>query len=48
MPTFEAKGSHQAPIPRIIRPGAKSSSVEKVEAIRAGFLVQQSITPLPI
>ena len=32
----------------MILPGAKSSRVENVDAIRAGFLVQQSITPLPI
>ena len=32
----------------MIRPGARSSSVEKVEANRAGFLVQQSTTPEPI
>ena len=48
IPTFEANGSHHAPIPRMIRPGAKSSSVEKVEASLAGFLVQQSTTPEPI
>ena len=47
-PTFDANGSHHAPIPRMIRPGARSSSVEKVEANRAGFLVQQSTTPEPI
>ena len=48
IPTFEANGSHQAPIPRMIRPGAKSSKVEKVDASLAGFRVQQSTTPEPI
>jgi hypothetical protein len=47
MPTLAARGSHQAPIPRITRPGARSSSVEKVEARRAGFLVQLFTTPEP-
>jgi len=31
----------------MIRPGARSSSVENVEARRAGLRVQQSTTPLP-
>ena len=47
-PTLVANGSHQAPIPRMIRPGARSSSVENVEASRAGLRVQQSTTPEPI
>ena len=46
-PTFDASGSHQAPMPRRIRPGARSSRVENVEASRAGLRVQQSTTPLP-
>ena len=46
-PTFDASGSHQAPMPRRMRPGARSSSVENVEASRAGLRVQQSTTPLP-
>ena len=48
MPTLAASGSHQAPMPRIIRPGARSSRVEKVDARRAGLRVQQSTTPDPI
>ena len=47
MPTFPASGSHQAPMPRRIRPGARSSSVENRDASRAGLRVQQSMTPEP-
>ena len=35
-------------MPRMIRPGARSSSVENVAASRAGLRVQQSTTPEPI
>jgi hypothetical protein len=45
MPTFAASGSHQAPMPRITRPGARSSRVENDDASRAGLRVQQSTTP---
>ena len=48
MPTLAANGSHHAPSPQIMRPGARSSSVENVLARRAGLRVQQSITPEPI
>ena len=47
MPTLAASGSHQAPMPRITRPGARSSRVEKVAARRAGLRLQQSTTPEP-
>ena len=35
-------------MPRMTRPGARSSSVENVDASRAGLRVQQSTTPEPI
>ena len=35
-------------MPRMMRPGARSSSVENVDASRAGLRVQQSTTPDPI
>ncbi len=47
MPTFAASGSHQAPMPRMTRPGARSSSVEKVAANSAGLRVQLFTTPEP-
>src|SRR5579884_494874 len=46
-PTFDARGSHHAPMPHNTRPGARSSSVENVAAIMAGFRVQLLMTPLP-
>ena len=48
MPTFEASGSHQAPMPRMIRPGARSSSVENVAASRPTLRVQLFTTPEPM
>ena len=48
MPTLAASGSHHAPMPRMIRPGARSSRVENVDASRAGLRVQQSTTPEPM
>jgi hypothetical protein len=48
IPTFEASGSHQAPIPSLIRPGARSSRVEKVAASNPTFRVQEFTTPEPI
>ena len=45
MPTLLASGSHQAPSPRITRPGASSSSVEKVAASSPTLRVQIGITP---
>ena len=47
MPTLLASGSHHAPRPQMMRPGARSSSVENVLASRAGLRVQMSMTPLP-
>ena len=47
MPTFDASGSHHAPMPRITRPGARSSSVENVAASRPTFRVQLLTTPEP-
>ena len=47
MPTLAASGSHQAPSPRITRPGARSSRVEKVAANRAGLRLHTSATPEP-
>ncbi len=47
-PTLVASGSHQAPMPSRMRPGARSSRVAKVDARRAGLRVQQSTTPEPI
>jgi len=47
MPTFEASGSHQAPRPRITRPGASSSSVENVAASRPTLRVQIGMTADP-
>ena len=47
MPTFVASGSHHAPRPHRIRPGARSSSVENVLASRAALRVQTSMTPEP-
>ena len=47
MPTLAASGSHQAPSPHRILPGARSSSVENVLASRAALRVQMSITPDP-
>ncbi len=47
MPTFAASGSHHAPMPRITRPGARSSRVENVDANRAGLRVQLFTTPEP-
>ncbi len=47
MPTFLASGSHHAPMPRMTRPGARSSSVLNVAASRAGLRLQQSTTPEP-
>ena len=47
MPTFAASGSHQAPIPSLIRPGARSSSVEKVAASSPTLRVQLLTTPEP-
>src|SRR5579864_3832596 len=47
MPTLRASGSHHAPSPQMIRPGAKSSSVAKVEARTAGLRVQIEATPDP-
>ena len=48
MPTFVASGSHHAPSPHRMRPGARSSSVENVLARRAALRVQMSMTPEPI
>jgi hypothetical protein len=42
-----ASGSHHAPMPRMIRPGARSSRVENVAASSAGLRVQLFTTPLP-
>ena len=47
MPTFVASGSHHAPSPHRMRPGARSSSVENVLARRAALRVQMSMTPEP-
>ncbi len=44
-PTFVASGSHQAPSPSMTRPGASSSSVEKVAASRPTLRVQIGMTP---
>ena len=48
MPTFFASGSHQAPIPQMMRLGARSSSVRKVAASKPMLRVQLLITPEPI
>ena len=48
MPTFVASGSHHAPSPHRMRPGARSSSVENVLARRAALRVQMSMTPEPM
>ena len=48
IPNFEASGSHHAPIPSMIRPGARSSSVENVAAISPALRVQLFTTPEPI
>ena len=48
MPTFEASGSHQAPIPSLTRPGARSSRVENVAASSPTLRVQVLTTPEPI
>ncbi len=48
MPTFAASGSHHAPTPSLTRPGARSSSVEKVAASRPTFRVHVLTTPLPM
>ena len=48
MPTLPARGSHHAPIPRMILPGARSSRVENVAARSPAFLVQVFTTPDPI
>jgi len=47
IPTFFASGSHQAPMPHTIRPGARSSSVRNVAASRPILRVQLLITPEP-
>jgi hypothetical protein len=47
MPTLLASGSHHAPRPARMRPGARSSSVENSDASRAGFRVHTSMTPEP-
>src|SRR6266851_5967369 len=48
MPTFFASGSHHAPMPQMMRFGARSSSVKKVAASNPILRVQLLITPLPI
>src|SRR5260370_26137640 len=48
MPSFFASGSHHAPMPRMMRFGARSSSVKKVAASNPILRVQLLITPLPI
>jgi hypothetical protein len=47
-PTLVASGSHHAPMPRIARPGATSSSVLKVTAINAALRLLLLSTPVPI
>src|SRR6266545_4871345 len=47
IPTFEARGSHHAPMPRMILPGARSSRVTNVAARSPTFLVQLFTTPEP-
>ncbi len=47
IPTFFAKGSHHAPIPQIIRSGARSSNVRKVAANKPILRVQLLMTPDP-
>ena len=47
MPTFAASGSHHAPMPRVTRPGARSSRVEKVAARNAGLRTHMLTTPEP-
>ena len=47
IPTWLASGSHQAPSPRIVRPGASMSSAAKLWAIRAAFLVQIRMIDVP-
>jgi hypothetical protein len=46
-PTLDASGSHHAPIPRRMRPGARSSSVTNVAARSPTFRVQLFTTPEP-
>ena len=48
MPTLAASGSHHAPTPSLTRPGARSSSVEKVAASRPTLRVHVLTTPLPM
>ena len=47
-PTFDASGSHHAPMPSLIRPGARSSSVENVAASRPTLRVHVLTTPEPM
>src|SRR3972149_1146426 len=47
-PTLAARGSHQAPRPQRMRPGATSSRVAMVCATRAALRVHVLITPEPI
>ena len=47
MPTLRASGSHQAPMPQMMRSGARSSRVRKVAASKPMLRVQLLITPEP-
>ena len=47
MPTFFASGSHQAPMPQMMRFDARSSSLRKVAASRSMLRVQLLMTAEP-
>ena len=47
IPTWLASGSHHAPSPSTMRPGASMSSAAKLCAISAGFLVHIGMTAVP-